>query len=106
MMECVNIAERLSTESCVKIAVKTIEKQQNDLGLSLVRIAIALHLFREELKLDVLSRGRLQDIGLISAQIHGWLGWEDWGWSQGGYYDLDGCGETSYYFDLSTFNDF
>jgi anaphase-promoting complex subunit 1 len=72
-------------------------------ALVLVRISLALHMLHEEQKLNVLSQNRINidgaDLGPILAQINGWLGWEGWDWSPGGYYDLECCGIGHFIFD-------
>ncbi|KAF2096880.1 hypothetical protein NA57DRAFT_42971 [Rhizodiscina lignyota] len=69
----------------------------------LPRILMALHLFREEQKLNILcheqTSGSMRDIALVLGQLGRWLRWDGWSYSQGGYYDLEDAGERLYQFE-------
>ncbi|MCJ1310999.1 Anaphase-promoting complex subunit 1 [Agyrium rufum] len=43
-------------------------------------ILIAFHLYREELKLNILTNHELAALTPLLSQLGGWLGWESWGW--------------------------
>lgn len=54
---------------------------------ALPSILVALHLLREELKLDVLATSSLHQVTPVLAQLGTWLGWENWG--NTGYYSVE-----------------
>ena len=67
-----------------------------------MKLAIALHLLREEQKLSIIDQvaiGGCRDLGPVLAQIGGWLGWDSWNWKSGSYYDLEKAGENHYTFE-------
>lgn len=60
---------------------------------ALPTILVGLHLYREELKLNITScesdetgAGRLAP---LLAQLGSWLGWEAWGWKEPSYYSTE-----------------
>lgn len=71
----------------------------------LPRVLIALHLLREEHKLNILCNDRsgngTWDVAPLLAQLGRWLDWEGWWYSRGGYYALEGASESSYQFEDS-----
>ncbi|GAB7357474.1 hypothetical protein MBLNU459_g0011t3 [Dothideomycetes sp. NU459] len=67
-------------------------------ALSSMQIMLALHLFREEQKLDVIS---YDPRGLVSkyfsatiAQFGKWLGLKEWTFEPNAYYELDGASDS------------
>ncbi|MCJ1391678.1 Anaphase-promoting complex subunit 1 [Xylographa bjoerkii] len=56
---------------------------------ALPTILVGLHLFREELKLNLLVATELDALTPILAQMGGWLNWESWGWRGNAYYMLE-----------------
>ena len=69
-------------------------------------ILIALHLYYEELKLDITTSetdktgtGRLAP---ILAQLGGWLGWEAWSWKETRYYNTESTNMERWIFDEGT----
>ena len=68
---------------------------------SLASILIAIHLLREEYKLDVLATDPLHKLTPILAQIGGWLGWQNWGCSDGSSYMNENAEMESWLFDHS-----
>ena len=56
---------------------------------ALASILVALHLLREELKLDILTAEALHHLTPLLAQIGTWLGWEAWGCNESSYYMLE-----------------
>lgn len=62
---------------------------------------IALHLYREELKLDVLAAHHLHMLTPILAQLGGWLDWESWGFRDNSYYMLESSDIDRWIFDES-----
>ncbi|KAF2500672.1 hypothetical protein BU16DRAFT_502657 [Lophium mytilinum] len=74
----------------------------------LPQILVALHLLREEQKLDVLYIDQLTaDVGNLApvlAQLGHWVRWDLWSWKRGTYYDLDGAGVAEWIFEDSNLN--
>ncbi len=68
---------------------------------ALATILVGLHLFREELKLDVLATNVLHKLAPVLAQIGSWLGWNAWGTSISGYYMLESSDMESWLFEDS-----
>lgn len=70
------------------------ESRQTALGTLLV----ALHLLREEQKLDMrMSEASDSQIGQLApllAQLGHWLGWSDWNWKGDSYYGVE-LGDTA-----------
>jgi len=56
---------------------------------ALASILVALHLYREELKLDVLAAESLHQLTPLLAQLGTWLGWSNWSFDEAGYYMLE-----------------
>jgi len=72
---------------------------------ALATIIVGLHLFREELKLDVLAANVLHKLAPVLAQIGSWLGWAAWGASITGYYMLESSDMESWLFEDSVITD-
>lgn len=53
---------------------------------ALPTVLVAIHLLREELKLDVFATSDVHKLTPILAQIGGWLGWQNWSFGVGSYY--------------------
>ena len=68
---------------------------------ALASILIALHLLREEYKLDVLAVEQIHKLTPILAQIGGWLGWQNWGCSNGSSYMVESVDMENWLFDDS-----
>ncbi|KAL8691965.1 MAG: hypothetical protein Q9218_002909 [Villophora microphyllina] len=64
-------------------------------------LLIALHLLREESKLDIAAVGAVRLMTPVLAQLGGWLGWEQWGFKGPVYYALEDTGMESWLFDES-----
>lgn len=64
-------------------------------ALSAVKLMLALHMFREERKLCVLSY-QSDLLAPIIAQLGSWLGLDDWGPTRGKYYELEGAAESKW----------
>ncbi|KAF2085350.1 hypothetical protein K490DRAFT_46706 [Saccharata proteae CBS 121410] len=66
-------------------------------------IAAALHLFREETRLDVLSNDfstlETGDLAPVLAQIGRWFDWELWSWKGASFYGLDGASTNKWVFE-------
>lgn len=71
------------------------------------RLLVALHLLREEQKLDVLNKRRIGggpfDLGPTLAQLGQWLGWEGWSFKTASCYDVEGCGASTRAFEESQY---
>ncbi|MCJ1410044.1 Anaphase-promoting complex subunit 1 [Ptychographa xylographoides] len=68
---------------------------------ALPTILIALHLFREELKLDVLSAGDVATLTPFLAQMGGWLDWASWSHKAASHYMLENDDLDHWVFDDS-----
>ena len=68
---------------------------------ALASILVALHLLREEFKLDTLASKALHELTPILAQIGRWLGWENWGIRNSAYYMLEGVNMEAWIFEDS-----
>ncbi|MCJ1402881.1 Anaphase-promoting complex subunit 1 [Xylographa trunciseda] len=68
---------------------------------TLPTVLIGLHLFREELKLNLLAGLELDGLAPILAQMGGWLNWESWGWKGDVYYMLEIEDIQNWFFDES-----
>lgn len=82
--------------------------EKQDLRIStLSEVVVILHLFREELKLNILSRDvsatKIGNLAPVLAQLGHWLCWDAWGHKQGSYYDLDGASAEDWTYEESSF---
>lgn len=68
---------------------------------TLASTLIALHLLREECKLDALAAEQIHKLTPVLAQIGGWLGWQNWGCSDGSSYMVESVDMGSWMFDDS-----
>ena len=68
---------------------------------TLPSLLIGLHLYREELKLDILNTNKMHTLTPILAQIGGWLGWDAWSWRETAYYGLESSDMEQWLFDES-----
>ncbi|KAF2835854.1 hypothetical protein M501DRAFT_997534 [Patellaria atrata CBS 101060] len=72
----------------------------------LPRMILALHLLREEYKLDRTCRNSncysARNLAPVLAQLGHWFQWEFWTWRTGEYYALDGGGIDIWVFENST----
>ncbi|KAI9680873.1 MAG: Anaphase-promoting complex subunit 1 [Caeruleum heppii] len=71
--------------------------------VALATILVALHLYREELKLDIASADA-EDCGVrrltpLLAQLGGWLGWGGWGFREPAYYNTEDVAIDRWVFD-------
>ncbi|KAL9106045.1 MAG: hypothetical protein Q9227_008888 [Pyrenula ochraceoflavens] len=81
-----------------------ISKPREARQTALAKVVIALHLLREEHKLDTRSNGKFsgyRDLGPIIAQIGGWLGWHGWDWKDGTYFGAEMQELSSFQYDES-----
>ena len=70
---------------------------------ALPTVVVALHLYREELKLHIAS-AEADETGMarltaVLAQLGSWLGWESWSWKDSGYYSTEDVNMTKWDFD-------
>ncbi|CAI6338831.1 unnamed protein product [Periconia digitata] len=82
--------------------------EKQDLRIStLSEIVVILHLYREELKLNVLANDdTAHEVGSMApvlAQLGHWLRWDAWGRRQGAYYDLDGGSSEQWVYEDTSF---
>ncbi|KAI9826962.1 MAG: Anaphase-promoting complex subunit 1 [Phylliscum demangeonii] len=70
---------------------------------ALATVVVGLHLYREELKLNITGSdsdragaGRLTP---LLGQLTGWLGWDAWSWKHPGYYSTEEVGMQQWLFD-------
>lgn len=68
---------------------------------ALPMILIALHLLREEYKLNILAGNEVERLAPLLAQMGGWLGWNSWGFGNRSYYYLESARVSSYLYDDS-----
>lgn len=68
---------------------------------ALAKVLVALHLLREEYKLDILASNALQNLAPIIMQIGSWLRWESWGYNARSYYSVESLDMQSWLFDDS-----
>lgn len=65
---------------------------------SATRLMLALHILREERKLNCLCVGHAQRLAPIIAQIGCWLGQAAWSFEAGSYYGLEGANQENWAF--------
>ena len=64
-------------------------------------LLFALHLFREETKLNILSSEHSHSLAPILAQMGGWLGSKEWSWKDASFYSLESADFERWNFDES-----
>ncbi|MCJ1246634.1 Anaphase-promoting complex subunit 1 [Trapelia coarctata] len=72
---------------------------------ALPTILIGLHLFREELKLNVLTSNEVYTLTPILAQLGGWLDWESWSCRGNSVYLLESDSVDHWVFEDSVISD-
>jgi anaphase-promoting complex subunit 1 len=82
------------------------ERQDLRIG-TLSEVAVTLHLFREERKLDALRQDyadiQPRNLAPVLAQLGHWLRWDTWSWRSGGFYDLNGGSANDWDYEDSIF---
>ena len=68
---------------------------------ALAMVLIALHLLREEYRLNILAGNEIEMLAPLLAQIGGWLGWNSWGFGSKSYYFLESARVSTYLYDDS-----
>ncbi|KAL9103948.1 MAG: hypothetical protein Q9163_001054 [Psora crenata] len=68
---------------------------------ALASILVALHLLREELKLNILAERFLHQLTPVLAQIGSWLGWQNWSHKESSYYAMESADMAACLFDDS-----
>ncbi|KAL9116760.1 MAG: hypothetical protein Q9187_006711, partial [Circinaria calcarea] len=108
LLECMSLAREFIKSPAGQTALgpmgylpTALSKDSDTRRTALPTILVALHLFREELKLDVLASKALHMLTPILAQLGGWLNWETWSWRETSYYILDGSDMEHWIFDDS-----
>lgn len=91
-----SITER--QEGCMPSPLAGNPPSQN---VALAMVLIALHLLREEFKLNILAGNEIEKLTPVLAQIGGWLGWNAWGFGNKSYYFLESARMPTYLFDDS-----
>ncbi|KAF1920633.1 hypothetical protein BDU57DRAFT_584000 [Ampelomyces quisqualis] len=75
---------------------------------SLSEVTVALHLFREERKLDVMCQdfadAQPRNLAPLLAQLGHWLRWSAWTWRQGDFFDLNGGSMNDWHYEDSMFS--
>lgn len=113
LITAIELARRFNQTAMGKMAnahwrhLSPSEKQ--DLRISTISEAVViLHLYREEMKLDVLSpdtsASGVGNLAPVLAQLGHWLRWDAWGCRQGCYYDLDGASTEEWMYEDSSFS--
>ncbi|KAL9639373.1 MAG: hypothetical protein Q9164_000955 [Protoblastenia rupestris] len=69
---------------------------------ALATVLVALHLLREELKLNIMAMQSLHQLTPILAQMGSWLGWQNWSCGESSYYTLESTDMAEWLFDDST----
>ena len=67
--------------------------------IALAMVLIALHLLREEYKLNILTGNEIEKLTPLLAQIGGWLGWSSWGFGNNSHYFSQSACMSTYIFD-------
>jgi anaphase-promoting complex subunit 1 len=62
------------------------------------RLMLALHILREERKLNCLCVGHVEGLAPIIAQLGCWLGRSTWSFEAGSYYSLEGASQENWAF--------
>ncbi|KAF2144745.1 uncharacterized protein K452DRAFT_266820 [Aplosporella prunicola CBS 121167] len=97
------LQEPLGQALIPKPSRSTRSKHQDEHASYLPALAVALHLLREETKLDVLAKDfRTSETGNLApvlAQLGHWLDWASWNWKEGSVYGLDGADQDRWVFE-------
>lgn len=112
LVSCTDLARQFNQSPIGKAAndhwrrLSPSEKQ--DLRIStLSETVVTLHLYREELKLDILANDHVRpeagNLAPALAQIGHWLRWDAWGRRQGSYYDIDGGSSELWAYEDTSF---
>ncbi|KAL8733522.1 MAG: hypothetical protein Q9181_003555 [Wetmoreana brouardii] len=70
-------------------------------GTVTASLLIALHLQREEMKLESAAAGFVHSMTPVLAQLGGWLGWKSWNPGNSAYYALENADVENWLFDES-----
>ncbi|KAI4152605.1 MAG: hypothetical protein LQ340_002825 [Diploschistes diacapsis] len=94
--ECLGYAKEFLLTDAGKAAVgedgfllATKASHASEAQSSFPMLLVALHLLREESKLDVLCSEFVHSLTPILAQIGGWLGCEEWSWKDSSFYSYE-----------------
>ena len=106
VLHCVSLAREFVKSPAGQAAIgrqgylPTASSKDPDLHrTALASVLVALHLLREELKLDTLAAQSLHQITPVLAQIGGWLGWQNWSWEESSYYMHESTEMAAWLFD-------
>ena len=104
--DCLNLAREFVASESGKAAVgengylmsiqgKDPSRSQSSLPILLA----ALHLLREESKLNILNSELVHSLTPVLAQMGGWLGCEEWSWKDPSFYSLESVDLERWMFD-------
>ena len=107
-IECLTLARNFLRSSAGAIIDEQDDRMPSALAgnppsqkAALAMILIALHLLREEYKLNILAGNEIERLAPLLAQIGGWLGWNSWGFGNKSYYFLESSRVSTYLYDDS-----
>jgi anaphase-promoting complex subunit 1 len=113
LISCVDIARRY-VQSPIGRATDdhwrrlSLSERQDLRIASLSEVAVTLHLFREERKLDALCQDFAgvspRNLAPVLAQLGHWLRWDAWSWVQGDFFDLNGGSRDDWEYEDSVFS--
>lgn len=107
LLNCSTIARKLQTETSLQHPTAEGSRSTEAVHDRLKRLVFALHLLREEQKLDLLSFESSQpgsrSLGPVIAQLGYWLGWLQWSWSEGQFFHLESENMDRWAFDSCKF---
>jgi anaphase-promoting complex subunit 1 len=83
--------------------IAPLHSSQDLIRLALSRLLIALHLLREERKLDIMTQDSTETVNRqlapVLAQLGRWMGWYSWDWKHGHYFGLEMQNDMAYGFE-------
>ncbi|MCJ1326072.1 Anaphase-promoting complex subunit 1 [Thelotrema lepadinum] len=104
--DCLNLARDFVSSESGKSAVgengylmSVRGKESNESHSSLPVLLAALHLLREESKLNILDSELVHSLTPVLAQMGGWLGCEEWNWRDPSFYSLESMDLERWVFD-------
>ena len=110
MIDCVQLARQYlsfqigSADVALRGVLPTAEsRDEQQRGQELAKLLFALHLLREEEKLDIASEEVCNTVsgslGPVLAQIGHWMGWDSWSGKPGAFFSLEDPVMGQYLFD-------
>ncbi|KAL8740033.1 MAG: hypothetical protein Q9190_007219 [Brigantiaea leucoxantha] len=101
ILHCLTLAREFARSPAHQPAIALYSQDVGIASRALACILQGLHLFREELKLDILNANAISALTPILAQLGGWLGWKSWGFRNPGFYTFESAELQQYLFDES-----